>query len=79
MQYPFAYAYLLSKKDVLLKRDKGKTEKYPTWYAYGRTQSLQMPRYKLFFPKFANNPIKCILYDDTNLLLYNGIAFVSEK
>mgnify|MGYP005929159577 FL=1 len=78
IEYPCAYAYLLSKRDILMKRDKGKTEKYPAWYAYGRTQSLQMPRYKLFFPKFANSPIKCVLCDDANLLLYNGISFVSE-
>ena len=39
------------------KRDKGKTSKYPIWYAYGRTQSLVMPRYKLFFPKLANKSL----------------------
>jgi adenine-specific DNA-methyltransferase len=39
-QYPLCYNYLLSMKDELNKRDKGKAEKYQTWYAYGRKQGL---------------------------------------
>jgi len=76
--YPYTYAYLCAQRELLDKRDKGKTDSYPQWYAYGRTQSLIMPRYKLFFPKFANKPIHCVLKDDTSLMLYNGIAFVSD-
>lgn len=75
--YPLTYRYLCTCKETLAKRDKGNTKKYPAWYAYGRTQSLQMPRYKLFFPKIANKPLHCELIDDMNLLLYNGMAFVS--
>ena len=77
--YPETYKYLNAKKHDLAQRDKGKTEVYPTWYAYGRTQSLIMPRFKLFFPKLANRRINCVLKDDSNLLLYNGIAFVSDE
>ena len=76
--YPRAYAYLQSRKDVLSKRDKGDTKGYPQWYAFGRTQSLTMPRYKLFFPKFANKSLRCVIRDDSELLLYNGLAFVSD-
>lgn len=76
--FPYTYAYLSSQRKQLAKRDKGKTDKYPTWYAYGRTQSLIMPRYKLFFPKFANKPLHCVLRDDADLMLYNGVAFVSD-
>lgn len=76
--YPYTYAYLCAQRKLLEKRDKGKTDSYPQWYAYGRTQSLIMPRYKLFFPKFANKPLHCVLKDDSNLMLYNGIAFVSN-
>ena len=76
--YPYAYDYLSKNKTLLATRDKGKTDKYPIWYAFGRTQSLRMPRYKLFFPKFANKPIRCVLKDDEALLLYNGLAFVSD-
>jgi len=38
--YPFCYDYLISKKRDLLSRDKGKTHKYDSWYAYGRKQGL---------------------------------------
>jgi len=75
--FPKALAYLKARKEVLLKRDKENTKAYPQWYAFGRTQSLVMPRFKLFFPKFANRPLHCVIHDDPELLLYNGMAFVS--
>ena len=77
--FPHAYTYLTQKREILSHRDKNNTEKYPTWYAYGRTQSLSMPQYKLFFPKIANKPLRCVLCDDKELLLYNGISFVSNE
>lgn len=76
--YPFTWDYFCHKKNILLARDKGKTENYPQWYAYGRTQSLILPRFKLFFPKFANRPLNCVICDDQALLLYNGLAFVCD-
>jgi len=77
--FPNALAYLEAKKNVLTNRDKGKTCTYPQWYAFGRTQSLVMPRYKLFFPKFANKPLRCVICDDPDMMLYNGLAFVSPN
>lgn len=76
--YPKAYAYLVSQKNVLYDRDRGKGKDYPVWYAYGRTQSLVMPSIKLFFPKIANKQLHCVIVNDSNLLLYNGMAFVGE-
>ena len=38
-----------------------------------------LPRYKLFFPKIANHSLTCVLSDDPDLLLYNGMAFVSDN
>ena len=76
-QFPMALAYLRSQRGGLAKRDKGHTEDYPMWYAYGRTQSLVMPRYKLFFPKIANKALQCVLIDNPQMLLYNGMAFVT--
>ena len=76
-QFPEALAYLEMNKIKLLRRDKGGTSDYPQWYAFGRTQSLVMPRFKLFFPKFANKPLRCIICDLPDLLLYNGLAFVN--
>lgn len=76
--FPKALAYLTGKRFILSERDKGKTGCYPQWYAFGRTQSLVLPRYKLFFPKFANKPIRCVICDAPELMLYNGLAFVNE-
>lgn len=77
-KYPLAYQYLKGKKELLDKRDNGHTETYPAWYAYGRTQSLVMPKYKLFFPKIANKSLRCTISEDSSLLLYNGMSFVSN-
>lgn len=77
--FPHTLSYLEVKRDVLMERDKNNTNSYPQWYAFGRTQSLIMPRYKLFFPKFANNPIKCAIVDDPDLMLYNGLAFINTS
>ena len=75
--YPCVLSYLETKRGVLSKRDKRNTSTYPQWYAFGRTQSLIMPRYKLFFPKFANKPVNCAIVDDPELMLYNGLAFIN--
>ena len=75
--FPRAYAYLRAKRPILLGRDKGDITDYPQWYAYGRTQSLVMARYKLFFPKFANKSLQCAICDAPDLMFYNGLAFVS--
>lgn len=77
-KFPMTYKYLESQRDELARRDKGKGKDYPVWYAYGRTQSLVMPSIKLFFPKIANKPLRCVLVNAPNLLLYNGMAFVGE-
>lgn len=79
LQYPHVFSYLTSQYEELKKRDKGNQNKYPVWYAFGRTQSMILPRYKLFFPKIANHSLKCVLSDDPDLLLYNGMAFVSDN
>ena len=76
--FPMAFAYLASQKEVLAGRDKGKGRDYPVWYEYGRTQSLIMPAVKMFFPKIANKPLRCVIVNDPNLWLYNGMAFVGD-
>ena len=78
-RFPKAYEYLNANKEILIKRDKGDISAYPQWYAFGRTQSLVLPKYKLFFPKFANRPLRCVIFDDPELLLYNGLAFVNTE
>lgn len=76
--YPGALEYLNTKREILLLRDKGDTSSYPQWYAFGRTQSLVCPRFKLFYPKYSNRPLRCVIKDDPLLMWYNGLAFVNE-
>ena len=78
-EFPFAYAYLSSKKDILHLRDKGNNEYYPSWYAYGRTQSLQKIKNKLFLPKISKSSPYSIISTDENLMFYNGIAIVGHS
>lgn len=69
---PFTYKYLLSRKNELDQRDKGK--KNPVaWYAYGRTQGLNQYGRKLLFPTFAKNPRFTFVEDET-ALFNNGYA-----
>lgn len=74
--YPSAYSYLESNKIVLSKRDKGKRD-YEAWYAYGRTQSLDIKGLKLFFPHITDSP-NFIIAEDIDLLFYNGLAAFSD-
>ena len=77
-KYKYAYRYLLYQKASLKSRDKGQG-KYPTWFAYGRTQSLNLTNcYKLFFPKIAHKRLNCVISKDKNLLFYNGQAFIAS-
>jgi methylase of polypeptide subunit release factors len=76
-QFPKAYAYLLTKRDLLATRDKG-NGKYPAWYAFGRTQSLEKVKHKLFFPQLVKKGFKAVLNDDEDLFFYNGMAAYAE-
>ncbi|MDR2650706.1 MAG: N-6 DNA methylase [Prevotellaceae bacterium] len=78
--FPCAYKYLFCKRDELKKRDKGNGN-YENWYAYGRTQSLERFKYKLFLPSYSDITPSYILNTDDNILFYNGLAIIgsSEK
>lgn len=76
-QFPKTYAYLLTKRDILSTRDKG-NGKYPIWYAFGRTQSLEKVKNKLFFPQLVKKGFKAVLNGDENLYFYNGMAAYAE-
>lgn len=77
-QAPKAYEYLLTKRELLSTRDKG-NGKYPIWYAFGRTQSLEKVKHKLFFPQLVKKGFKAVLNNDENLYFYNGMAAYSKK
>lgn len=76
-KYPFAYRFLVKYKDKLLNRDKGKIDKYPAWYAYGRTQGMNNQGKKLLIPYMANRGI-AIMSLNNDLLYYCGYAVFSE-
>lgn len=40
LKFPNCYEYFIFRKDELVSRDKGKIEKYDSWYSYGRRQGL---------------------------------------
>lgn len=76
--YPMAYKYLLTYKNVLLKRDKGKAQNYVFWYAYGRTQGMLNQGKKLLIPYMAEKGIavKCL---DEKMLFYCGYAIFCDN
>ncbi|WP_445453160.1 HsdM family class I SAM-dependent methyltransferase [Flavobacterium sp. 25HG05S-40] len=77
LNFPYTYAYLLTQKEILSKRDKGNRE-YEKWYAFGRNQALLISGYKLLLPYITNAP--CFVYtNDQDLLFYNGYAIFSDS
>lgn len=68
--YPFAYDYLLSIKDVLAKRDNGKP--ITPWYNFGRTQSLDSSFGKKIIFSPMNKTPNFIYYDNEECTFYSG-------
>lgn len=75
--YPKAYIYLQNKRKILDNRDKGKG-KYENWFAFGRSQSLEKVKNKLFFPKMSDRVPSYIINSEDNLLFYNGQAVIGH-
>lgn len=76
-KYPYALEYLRLHTLELKKRDK-ESRTYASWYAYGRTQALNIIGKKLLFPYLADKPY-FVLTEDETLLFYNGYAIVSDS
>lgn len=76
-KYPYALEYLRLHTKELKNRDK-ESRTYASWYAYGRTQALNIIGKKLLFPYLADKPY-FVLTEDETLLFYNGYAIVSES
>ena len=76
--FPEAYKYLQNKRKILAERDKGKGN-YENWFAFGRTQSLEKIKNKMFFPKYSDKTPNFIINSDENLLFYNGLAVVGSS
>lgn len=69
-EYPECYKYLLSVKDILAQRGKGK-HVYTPFYAYGRTQGLNRTGVKLLTPTFSKTP-RFLFDQDPNGFFTNG-------
>lgn len=76
--FPEAYKYLQSKRNILAERDKGKGN-YENWFAFGRTQSLEKIKTKMFFPKYSDRTPNFIINSDEDLIFYNGLAVVGSS
>ena len=76
--YPQAYHYLSVKKEILAGRDKGNAT-YENWFAFGRNQSLEKMRNKLFFPHITPHTPNFVINTDENLLFRNGLAVVVDE
>ncbi len=76
--FPEAYKYLQNKRKLLAERDKGKGN-YENWFAFGRTQSLEKIKNKMFFPKYSDRTPNFIINSDDDLLFYNGLAVVGSS
>jgi methylase of polypeptide subunit release factors len=70
LKYPKCYFYLLSEKDKLLKRDKGKV-KYEPFYVWGRTQGLKRTGKKILTPTFTQKP-RFLLVNEEESYFTNG-------
>lgn len=70
-KYPFAYAYLLSVKEELDKRDNGKPNPV-TWYAFGRSQGLETSFGKKILFSPMNSKPNFILYENEDCTFYSG-------
>ena len=75
--FPQALRYLNRIRNILEQRDKGNRE-YEQWYAYGRSQAINMPGFRLLMPYIADKPT-FMLADIDGLLYYNGFALVDNS
>lgn len=75
-KYPKTYAYLMSQKERLKKRD---LEKNAVWYQYGRSQGIQKSKNKKIVVQqiidLSANKCRIEEYDE-NTLVYSGIFIV---
>ena len=75
--YPKAYAYLQSCREVLDARDKGEGD-YGAWYAFGRTQAIADSGRKLLFPYMSDLP-HFVYMPQRDMMIYCGYAIYSES
>ncbi len=79
VKYPKCYEYLISEKEKLENRDKGK-KKFNPFYVWGRTQGITKRGKKLITPTFSKQP-RFLLVSDEESYFTNGygIFFKNEN
>ncbi len=77
LAYPCTYSFLKEYKKKLDSRDKGKTDNYPAWYAYGRTQGMNNTGLKVLVPYMADRGV-AIISEQEDLLFYCGYAVFAK-
>jgi adenine-specific DNA-methyltransferase len=70
-QFPLAYAYLVSVKEELDKRDNGRPNPV-AWYAFGRSQGLDTSFGKKVIFSPMNNKPNFVLYENEDCTFYSG-------
>ncbi|MDL2244377.1 SAM-dependent methyltransferase [Parabacteroides sp. OttesenSCG-928-J18] len=77
-RFPKCYDYLLSEKEALQSRDKGKV-KFEPFFAWGRTQGITRTGKRLLNPTFSQKP-RFLLIEDESSYFTNGYGiFFKEK
>lgn len=84
LNYPSAYEFLKECRVDLEQRDKGKVDKYESWYAYGRKQGLSVNNNSnyLLIPLMISKGFKCKVLDNPNIFLFSSgfvLEFDSDK
>lgn len=76
-KFPKCYEYLIAARKELATRDKGKVE-YQQWFAYARTQGLNLQGKKLLTPTFSAEP-RFLVERNGESLFCNGYALYSKN
>lgn len=76
-KFPKCYTYLLSEKETLLTRDKGKVIFEP-FYVWGRTQGLTKTGKKILNPTFSQHP-RFLLVDEDDAYFTNGYGLFFKE
>jgi len=76
-KYPKCYEYLLSEKDKLKSRDKGKS-KYNPFYSWGRTQGITRFGKKILNPTFSKHP-RFLFVPEEDAYYTNGYGIYFSK
>lgn len=76
-KYPKCYEYLLSEKETLETRDKGKS-KYSPFYVWGRTQGITRFGKKILNPTFSKHP-RFLFVPEEDAYYTNGYGIYFNK